>query len=173
MRPVHVYVAGPLTTGDRHANVATAVAACRRLVEAGHLPFTPHLHDLVDPDDSIGYENWLAFDFAWIERCDALVRLPGRSSGADREVFVAGKLGIPVFDGVDAFLAGAADIGPREVRLDKSVVRLGSGELRLHFTGPDGEELSSTLSRSEARELMGQIAEGLDGEPREPREARS
>ena len=36
-------------------------------------------------------------DLAWIERCDALLRMPGESSGADREVEHARAHSVPVF----------------------------------------------------------------------------
>jgi hypothetical protein len=44
----------------------------------GFVPFLPQLsvlHEMVAP---LPYEEWLAYDFEVIARCDALVRLPGR-----------------------------------------------------------------------------------------------
>lgn len=70
------------------------------------VPFVPHSHfHLWDAEHGHGYEYWMTQCFAWVRRCDALVRLPGESSGADREAALARELGIPVFDGVDAALA--------------------------------------------------------------------
>lgn len=40
----------------------------------------------------------------WLERCDAIIRLPGDSSGADAEVRRAEQLKLPVFPSVAAFL---------------------------------------------------------------------
>jgi hypothetical protein len=47
-------------------------------------------------------EHWLAWDFQWLSVCDALVRLPGESKGADREVAFCAERGVPVFHGMGA-----------------------------------------------------------------------
>jgi hypothetical protein len=46
------------------------------------------------------FEDWMGLDLAWVEAADALIRLPGESVGADQEVALARKLGIPVFRNV-------------------------------------------------------------------------
>ena len=100
---MRVYVAGPYTTGDVAVNVRQAIEAADFLLKAGHIPFLPHLTHfwhLVCPGP---YEQWIALDLAWLPFCEALVRLDGESSGADNEVKEAGRLGIPVFHGLDAF----------------------------------------------------------------------
>jgi hypothetical protein len=43
----------------------------------------------------------LDYDLNWLAKCDAVLRLPGASSGADREVEYAQKLGIPVFYSIE------------------------------------------------------------------------
>ena len=91
-----VYVAGPIT-GNPFGCVRQAVDAFRWLRKAGTVPFLPQLsvlHEMVQPE---GYEEWLAYDFDVLERCDALVRLPGESPGADREVVHARSLRLPIF----------------------------------------------------------------------------
>lgn len=93
-----VYVCGPLTQGNMPVNVHLAVMAADRLLKAGFAPYCPHLNvewEKIAPGAT--YEEWLALDFVWLEVCDALLRLPGDSPGADREVAYARKLGIPVF----------------------------------------------------------------------------
>lgn len=100
-----VYTAGPLTHPDpavRALNVAAAVAVGRVLVAAGLLPFVPHT--MVEPfaDD---YEAAMRLCLAWVRRCDAVLRLPGASPGADREVALARELGLPVFASVDEVIA--------------------------------------------------------------------
>lgn len=45
----------------------------------------------------LGAEPWLTMDLELVKRSDAVLRLPGDSSGADGEVEHATKLGIPVF----------------------------------------------------------------------------
>jgi hypothetical protein len=42
-------------------------------------------------------------------RCDALLRLPGDSPGADEEVKMASELGLPVLTGLDAALVWLAE----------------------------------------------------------------
>ena len=47
---------------------------------------------------------WYAWDIDWLKKCDAVLRLDGESTGADREVLLAGELNPPVFYTVDALL---------------------------------------------------------------------
>ena len=101
---MRVYVAGPITKGDQFANVSNAVRAGERLFNAGHAPYVPHLnytwHMLIPHEN----RDWYSLDNEWLAQCEALVRLPGESPGADAEVKLANYLGIPVFHGVDTFL---------------------------------------------------------------------
>ena len=97
VRPL-IYIAGPLTTGNQIINTNLANQAAARLMRAGLAPFVPHnmiLCELVSPGPS--YEEWLDLCLTYLSRCDALLRLPGESPGADREVAFARGLGIPVF----------------------------------------------------------------------------
>ncbi len=92
-----VYVAGPYTKGDVAVNVRNAIAAANELLDAGFYPYLPHLTHfwhLVCPRE---YEDWMRLDLEFLPQCEALLRLPGESSGADREVDHAMTLGIPVF----------------------------------------------------------------------------
>jgi hypothetical protein len=101
---VRVYIAGPYTKGDVAQHVRNAVEAADKLLKAGHLPYVPHLTHfwhLLFPGP---YEQWMALDLGWLSTCQALVRLPGESKGADIEVAEARRLGIPVFDSVATFL---------------------------------------------------------------------
>ena len=102
-----VYVAGPYTKPDPDTNIRIAVLAADELRRMGFIPFVPHLTHywhLVTPDD---YEAWLAYDFQWITRCDALLRLPGDSPGADREIGFATAHEIPVFYSTDELVEWA------------------------------------------------------------------
>lgn len=92
-----VYIASAYTIGDCAINVRVQLDAVEELMNLGFIPFAPlysHFQHMVHPRS---YESWLEFDFAWIESCDCLLRLPGESSGADREDAHARSLGIPVF----------------------------------------------------------------------------
>ena len=96
----YVYIIAPYTHGDPVLNVRTAIQAAESLVTLGFVPFIPlltHLWHLVSPHE---YEYWMNYDFGWLIKCDAVLRLPGFSPGGDREEALAKELGIPVFDNV-------------------------------------------------------------------------
>lgn len=109
--PLRVYIAGPYTAGAWEYNIRNVVEAADRVVEAGHAPFIPHtmttLWALVSPRPK---EEWLEFDLEWLDACDCLVRIDGESPGAEVEVEHAEDVGMPVYDGVDAFLEGVGVI---------------------------------------------------------------
>ena len=96
-KQMKVYVAGPYSKGDVALNVRSAILVAGQLRDAGFAPFLPHLTHfwhLVAPRP---YEDWLDLDNQFIPCCDALLRIPGESSGADKEVALARSLNIPVF----------------------------------------------------------------------------
>lgn len=92
-----VYIAGPISKGDQETNVRTAIWYADRLADAGMSPIVPHLNYYWQALYHRSYESWMALDFALIVKCDLLLRIPGESSGADREVVFARGKGIPVF----------------------------------------------------------------------------
>lgn len=99
-----IYVAGPITLGDQFRNVSKAFQVGQMLLEMGFAPFIPHATCLWHMLHENHYEEWLAYDFEWIKRCDAFFRMPGESSGADRERAWAEQLEKPIFETVqDAF----------------------------------------------------------------------
>ena len=101
----YIYLAHPISKGNQFQNIRGAVVTADRLMRAGYVVFNPGLsalHDMIIKGTP--YELYMAQDFAWIEKCDCLIRLPGESQGADREVAYAKDIGIPVFFGVEAFL---------------------------------------------------------------------
>jgi nucleoside 2-deoxyribosyltransferase len=92
---IRVYVAGPYTANPEKCT-HDAILQGDVLISLGFAPFIPHLshyqHALYPRD----YEDWMKLDFEWVSACDVLYRLPGESSGADREVAFAKARGIPV-----------------------------------------------------------------------------
>lgn len=92
-----IYVAAPYTKGDVAVNVKTAMDMASKLIELGYAPFCPHLTHFLHMAHPQPYETWLELDNAFLPHCDALLRLDGESSGADKEVAFAISLGIPVF----------------------------------------------------------------------------
>lgn len=97
-RAIRVYVAGPYTKGDVAVNVREAILAGGRIYDAGMVPFVPHLTHFWHTVAPRPYEDWLRLDMEWLRVCDALLRLPGDSSGADKEVAEAVRLGLPCFE---------------------------------------------------------------------------
>lgn len=81
----YVYIAGPYT-GEEELNTVKALAAAEYVIERGDCPFVPHLSHWWHKVYEHSYEFWMELDRQWLARCDILVRLPGLSSGADREV---------------------------------------------------------------------------------------
>ena len=119
-----VYIAGPMTKGDRLENIRQADRAMAELMAAGYSPFNPVLSfwaGNVTCDNTYGdiiattgheeewsefyhfsHADWLSVDKAWVAVADAVLRLPGESVGADEEVAFATQLRIPVFHSIDA-----------------------------------------------------------------------
>lgn len=97
---MHIYLAGPYTLprGGEAENTRKALLVAEELRKVGHKVFVPHLM----------YSGWAGVFgltwqqvmdecLAWVTRCDALVRLPGESRGADAEAELAEDLGLTVY----------------------------------------------------------------------------
>lgn len=102
-RPM-VYVAGPYTKGDVAVNVRNAIFAGDALLKAGAVPFIPHLTHFWHLQCPGEYVQWIDYDLAFLPLCDAVLRLPGESHGADGETDAASRIGIPVLDGMPSAL---------------------------------------------------------------------
>lgn len=92
-----VYVSGPITLGDQAVNVANAIDAADALFAMGYAPYCPHLTHFWHMKHPRPWEDWLSLDEPWLPCCNAMLRLPGESKGADREEALARRLGIPVY----------------------------------------------------------------------------
>lgn len=101
MTNIRVYVAGPMTKGDYMMNVRAAVDAAQVLRDLGFFPYMPQMTTLWHMTYHRAYEDWMVQDFEWLTACHALLRLPGESSGADREMGFAVAHAIPVFHSID------------------------------------------------------------------------
>lgn len=101
---MRVYVAGPYTKGDVAVNVRNAMEAGIQLLEAGHQPYVPHLTHFLHMHKPQPYVVWTELDNAYLPYCEAMICLPGESTGADAEVVLAHSLHIPVFNSVEQFL---------------------------------------------------------------------
>jgi hypothetical protein len=112
-----VYIAGPYTTPDPVINTRNAIDAGMHLYGRGvAVPFIPHLTlfvHMLHPNPDV--EFWYEYDLHAVERCDLLLRLPGQSTGADREVEYARSIGVPVFTDRELAVVWCRDWWPRKV----------------------------------------------------------
>lgn len=99
-----VYVAGPYTNGDVAKNVRNAYEAANRLADLGFAPFVPHATHFWHMLFPRTYEFWLTLDNQFLPFCEAVLRIPGSSNGADKEVALAKSLNIPVFFNIDTLV---------------------------------------------------------------------
>lgn len=126
-----VYIAGPITKGDLAHNVNQATAAFVSLAKAGFAPFCPHWSVYSKPahawnsygrdvvtceatiqgNDEMSHADWLNVDLPWVQVADAVLRLPGESTGADREVEFARACGIPVYHSLAELLMESGQVG--------------------------------------------------------------
>lgn len=92
-----IFVSGPYTKGDVAINVKNAIDTSNTLIDMGFAPFCPHLTHFLHMHKAQEYEKWLEIDVAFLKICDAVLRIPGESNGADLEIKSALELNIPVF----------------------------------------------------------------------------
>lgn len=107
-----ILIAGPYRsgTGDDPAlmadNLRTLESVALPLYRAGHIPLIgewialPLLREAGSerPGDAIYDEILYPIANRLLSRCDAVLRLPGASKGADEDVRLAKELGLAVFD---------------------------------------------------------------------------
>ncbi|GLU44736.1 DUF4406 domain-containing protein [Allomuricauda sp. NBRC 101325] len=91
-----VFIAGPYTKGDVAINVKKAMDIADEIIDLGHAPFCPHLTHFLHMNKAQPYEKWLAIDAEFLKCCDIAIRINGDSNGADKEIELANKIGIPV-----------------------------------------------------------------------------
>ena len=105
MEDIKVYIASPYTKGWMPTNVRLQLETADELIELGYIPYTPLLTHFQEIYSSREEHVWLRIDFAFLKTCNAVLRLKpvgkdGKeipSVGADQEVELAEKEGIPVF----------------------------------------------------------------------------
>ena len=97
-RRLRVYVAGPITKGDRFENVTRAIRVGKQMVKDGLAPYIPHFDAYMTlGGDDISWNSYLEWDLEWSTLAEAVYRLDGESTGADLEVKHARAHDIPVF----------------------------------------------------------------------------
>jgi hypothetical protein len=97
-RRLRVYIAGPITKGDRFENVTHAIRTGKQMVKDGLAPYIPHFDAYMTlGGDDISWNSYLEWDLEWSNLAEAIYRLDGESVGADLEVKHAEEHSIPVF----------------------------------------------------------------------------
>lgn len=112
-KPMLILIAGPYrsgTDGNPQAmadNLARLEAAAWPVFAAGHLPVIgewialPVLHSAgAGPTDPLADQVLYPTAQRLLTHCDAVLRLPGASAGADQDVATARRRGLPVYDDV-------------------------------------------------------------------------
>jgi hypothetical protein len=94
---IKIFVSGPYSKGDILHNVTSAMDISNDLINAGFAPYCPHLTHFLNLNNYQPYEKWLQLDLEYLNVCDALLRFPGDSLGADKEVVFAKNKNIPIF----------------------------------------------------------------------------
>ncbi|MHB1950098.1 MAG: DUF1937 family protein [Acidiferrobacteraceae bacterium] len=110
MRRPRVYIAGPLTDGGRldeaeiARHVANAARAAADLIEAGFAPLCPHLSVYLEKitERRLDHATWMECCLPWLDAADAVLRLDGKSAGAEIEANRATDRCVPVFRDITA-----------------------------------------------------------------------
>lgn len=116
MQPL-IYVAGPYraaTRDDIARNIDAARVVGISAAALGWFPVIPHANTAHMELDlpGLGDAFWLAGTLEMMERCDAVVLVPGwqNSAGTRGEIIRAEELGIPIFRTLDALPSASAFI---------------------------------------------------------------
>lgn len=111
IKPLVILIAGPYRSGTNDdpkkmaENLRQLESAALPLYRAGHIPLIgewlalPLLREAgsKEPGDAIYNEILYPIANRLITRCDAVLRLPGASKGADEDVRLAHEFGLQVF----------------------------------------------------------------------------
>jgi len=100
-----IYIAGAISNGHSatprgiYQNVKTAQFYYEQLIKKGYSPILPHLsyYAWLDMKEDVDWKTWIEMDLDYVEASIGLLRIPGESKGADREVEFAKKIGKPVY----------------------------------------------------------------------------
>lgn len=93
---MRIYIAYPYTNNPKK-NTKFAEEIGIKLIKMGHTPYIPHKHTFGwEKRKDINYDDFIKFDLAWLEACDAFLFL-GKSKGTLIELKYAKKKGITIF----------------------------------------------------------------------------
>jgi hypothetical protein len=114
-KPLMILIAGPYKSGTNgdpelmRQNLKHLEQAAWPIFEAGHVPMIGEWVALpvLDSAGASGPNDPLAEQVMYptaerlLQHCDAVLRLPGASKGADQDVAIARERGIPVYASLD------------------------------------------------------------------------
>jgi hypothetical protein len=125
-RPLLILIAGPYRSGTNGDPIAMAAnlerleSAALPVFEAGHIPMIgewvalPVLYAAgATVNDPLAAQVLYPTAQRLLQHCDAVLRLPGESTGADQDVATATQLGLPVYYSVDEI--------PRHTELESAI----------------------------------------------------
>lgn len=117
-KPLLILIAGPYRSGTGGdpaliaRNLASLEEAAGPIFRLGHVPMIgewaalPILRTL-DEADAGGGDVMYETAHRLLQHCDAVLRLPGESAGADKDVAIAHERGLPVYRSLDEIPAAA------------------------------------------------------------------
>jgi hypothetical protein len=119
-----ILIVGPYRTGTgddpklMEANLRRMEAAALPLYRAGHIPVIgewlalPLMRDAGSerPGDSVYNQTLMPLTERLLYRCDAILRVPGVSAGADEHIELARRFGLTVFQALDEVPGITADV---------------------------------------------------------------
>lgn len=122
-----ILIAGPYASGTggdpalMRANLDRLEQAAWPLFAAGHIPMIgewvalPVLSSAgaTGPDDPLAAQVMYPTAERLLQRCDAVLRLPGASKGADQDVAIARERGLPVYTALEDVPGVVLDAVPR------------------------------------------------------------
>lgn len=99
MEKIYVYIASPysLPKNKEEQNTTKSFRVFNKLYKLGFIPFAPLTAHYINKQFPMSYNEWLGYDLHWLIRCDCVLRLKGKSKGADFEIDSAKTCSIPVF----------------------------------------------------------------------------
>jgi hypothetical protein len=102
-RDIVIYLAGPYSASHRadiRHNVEIAHRFAEKIWRWGYTCLSPISNTAWMDNAEMQWEDWMDGDFVMLERCDAIVMLPGwsNSRGATAERQHAIDMGIPVYE---------------------------------------------------------------------------
>ena len=107
-REIKIYIASPYSNGWMPKNITRQFDYSKELLENGYWPYMPLLSHFLEIYTHHDEHIWLQQDFVYLKVCDAILRIKpvvdGKeiaSAGADLEVELAIKEGIPVFYSIE------------------------------------------------------------------------